>query len=469
MLKKIESYVSEWDMLKKEDKVIIGVSGGADSVCLLFVLLEIQKKIGFEIVAVHVNHRLRGEEADGDQAFVKNLCDRLGIICEIYSEDVELIAKKRKQSTEEAGRYVRREAFLQAMEAHGGTKIALAHHKNDSVETFYMNLARGTGLKGLGGIRPVTGEYIRPLLCLERKEIETFLKERNISYRNDESNASDDYTRNRIRNHIIPYMEQEVNEKTVSHIADTMEKLQGIQVYLEEQTKRCFEICVKEEKNGYLVLEEYFSEIPSVLKPLILKEVLVKLSGKEKDLEEVHLSDLQALLEKQVGRRLDFPYEIEAKRVYEGLHLRKKGLGTKELFYAEVDFSDGSFREYQWGQKRITCKLMKNDVKDAVSIEKSDTKRFDYDIISDKVCIRTRQPGDYITINTDGRTQKLKSFFINEKIPEEMRNEILLVADGHHILWIVGMRTNCMYRVSEYTKQVLEIGIDGGESHGREY
>ena len=469
MQKKIEQYVSKWDMLKKEDRVITGVSGGADSICLLFVLLELQKKIPFELIVVHVNHGLRGEEADGDEAYVKELCREHGIVCDVYSENVELIAKKRKQSTEEAGRYVRREAFRQTMLAHGGTKIALAHHKNDSVETFFMNLARGTGLKGLGGIRPVVGEYIRPLLCVERKEIETYLEERGISYREDESNAGDDYTRNRIRNHIIPYMEQEVNEKTVSHIADTMARLQDIQAYLEEQTKKCFEKCVKEDENGYLLLEESFGGVPSALQPLVLKEVLVRISGKEKDLEERHLSDLQTLLKKQVGRRVDLPYEMEAKRVYEGLYLRKKNFSSKETIYVEVDFADSGVKEYQRGTKRILCKLIKNGSKDTVSVEKSDTKRFDYDIISDKVCIRTRQPGDYITIHSDGRTQKLKSFFVNEKVPEEMRDEILLVADGHHILWIVGMRTNCMYRVSEHTKQILEIQIDGGENHGREY
>lgn len=469
MQKKIERYVSEWGMLKKEDKVITGVSGGADSICLLFVLLELKKKIPFELVVVHVNHGLRGEEADGDEAYVKELCREHGIVCEVYSENVELIAKNRKQSTEEAGRYVRREAFQQAMQTYGGTKIALAHHKNDSVETFFLNLARGTGLKGLGGIRPVVGEYIRPLLCVERKEIETYLEERKISYREDQSNAGDDYTRNRIRNHIIPYMEQEVNGKTVSHIADTMVRLQEIQTYLEEQTKECFKICVKEEKNGYIVLEECFGKVPSVLQPLVLKEVLVRISGKEKDLEEVHLSDLQTLLKKQVGRRVDLPYEMEAKKVYEGLYLHKKIHAEKETFCVEIDFSDDVSKEYQMGTKRILCKLVKNGSKDAVSVEKSDTKRFDYDIISDKVCIRTRQPGDYITIHSDGRSQKLKSYFVNEKIPEEMRDEILLVADGHHILWIVGMRTNCFYQVSEHTKKILEIKIDKGENHGREY
>lgn len=468
MLKKIEQYVSKWDMLKKEDKVIAGVSGGADSICLLFVLLELQKRIPFELVVVHVNHGLRGEDADGDEAYVRDLCKKYGIACEIYSENVELIAKNRKQSTEEAGRDVRRAAFQKTMEVYGGTKIALAHHKNDSVETFFMNLARGTGIKGLGGIRPVSGVYIRPLLCLERAEIEAYLQKQKILYREDATNASDDYTRNRIRNHVIPYMEQEVNAKTVSHISETMTQLQEIQKFLEEQTKKCFELCVKEQENGYLVLEEYFTKAPLVLQPLILKEVLVRISGKEKDLEEVHLQALQTLFMKQVGRKADLPYDMEGKRVYEGICLRKRNSQEAKSFRIEIDFSDGPSKEYQWGEKRITCRLVEKASKDTGSMEKSGTKCFDYGIISDKVCVRTRQPGDYITIHPDGRTQKLKTFFINEKVPEEKRDEILLVADGHHILWIAGMRTNGMYRVCEHTKRILEIRIDGGENYGRD-
>lgn len=468
MLKKVEEYVSKWDMLEKEDKIITGVSGGADSICLLFVLLELQKKIPFELVVVHVNHGLRGEDADGDEAYVKDLCKKYGITCEIYSENVELIAKNRKQSTEEAGRDVRRAAFQKTLEMHGGTKIALAHHKNDSVETFFMNLARGTGIKGLGGIRPVAGEYIRPLLCLTRAEIEAYLHERGITYREDVTNAGDDYTRNRIRNHVIPYMEREVNGKTVSHISETMAQLQEIQTFLEEQTRKYFETCVKEQENGYLVLEEAFTRLPRVLKPLVLKEVLVRISGKEKDLEEVHLQALQMLFEKQVGRRVDLPYNMEGKRIYDGVSIRKRSPIEGKVFCIEIDFKEATSKEYQWGEKKILCRLIEKSLKDAGSVEKSDTKCFDYDIISDKVCVRTRQPGDYITIHPDGRTQKLKSFFINEKIPEEKRDEILLVADGHHILWIAGMRTNCMYRICEHTKRILEIRIDGGENHGRD-
>lgn len=232
MLKKIKEYADKWNMLEAGDKVVAGVSGGADSICLLFVLMELQKEIPFELTAVHVNHGLRAEAADRDEAYVRELCETYRIPCVSYRENVELIAKNRKQSLEEAGREVRREAFRRTMESWGGTKIALAHHKNDNAETFLMNLARGSGLKGLGGMLPVNGTIIRPLLAAERQEIEQYLKENGIAYCTDETNKSDDYTRNRIRNHMIPLLEDGVNKRAVAHISDTMERLREVQEFL---------------------------------------------------------------------------------------------------------------------------------------------------------------------------------------------------------------------------------------------
>ena len=188
MKDKVRNYMKKWQMLQSEDCVIVGVSGGADSICLLWLLADMQKEMGFRMVAVHVNHGLRGVEADEDERFVKKFCEGLEIPCETYRADVELISKKWKQSTEEAGREVRRAFFEEALEKYRGTKIALAHHQNDNAETFMLNLARGTGLRGLGGISPMNGKVIRPLLCLKREEIEEFLKEEGIPYCNDCTN-----------------------------------------------------------------------------------------------------------------------------------------------------------------------------------------------------------------------------------------------------------------------------------------
>lgn len=460
---KVEQYVAKRNMIQKGDKLVVGVSGGADSICLLFVLMELQKKLAFEMVVVHVNHGLRGESADADEAYVRKVCKEHGITCEVYRENVDLIAKERKQSTEEAGRYVRREAFVHTIEKHGGTKIALAHHMNDSVETFFMNLARGTGIQGMGGIRPIAGVYIRPLLCLERREIEEFLREKNIPYCTDSTNEEDDYTRNRLRNHVIPYLEKEVNARTVAHIGETMSRLQELQIFLQEQTEIYYKQCVKQHEKGYILLENSFFEAPASLRPFIIKRVLVQICQKEKDIQEIHMQKILELFQKQVGRQIDLPYAMQGKRIYEGVYIYKKEVTDIDPMNVQVSFAKENRQEIEWGNIKVICRLLENASTDKIYMEKIDTMRFDYDIITHGVCIRTRQPGDYITIHPDGRRQKLKSFFINEKIPQEKRDKILLVADGDHILWVVGYRTNCVYQVGKYTKRVLEIQMDKGE------
>ncbi len=467
MLRKVETYIKKWDMVKKEDRIIVGVSGGADSVCLLFVLLELRKKLPFELIVVHVNHGLRGKQADADERYVKELCKHYHLICEIYTEDVESIAKIRKQSTEEAGRDVRREAFRRTMEKYNGTKIALAHHQNDNAETFLMNLARGTGVKGLGGIKPIAGEYIRPLLCLERREIETYLKERRIHYCEDVTNSEDGYTRNRIRNHVIPYMEEEINEKVVVHINETIRRLQEVQTFLDDETNLYYQNCVREENGKYSILQENFQKVPQALQSLVVKKVLAQLAQREKDIEETHVQAVCTLMDKQVGRRVDLPYEMQAKRVYEGVLIAKKSGEKKEDVFFALDFSETKRQQFEWRGQTIICELIEQNGANFLR-RNSSGKCFDYDIIAEGVCIRTRKQGDYITIHPDGGTQKIKTYFVNEKVPQEKREETLLLADGNHVMWIIGFRTNCRYHVTEQTKRILKIVIDKGENYGSE-
>lgn len=467
MLEKVKRFAKKWEMLSKEDKVIVGVSGGADSICLVLMLLELQKEIGFDMVAVHVNHGIRGEEADADEAYVKEFCKEHGIVCETYFSNVELIAKKRKQSTEEAGREVRRECFEEALKKHGGTKIALAHHMNDSAETFFLNLARGTGLKGLGGIAPTKGLTIRPLLCVKREEIETYLKKQGATYCVDRTNAEDAYTRNRIRNHVIPYIESHVNPKAVERMNETMEQIRVIQKFLEEQVEQYYGKTVIKKKNGLEISQELWKKIPEAIQPLLIRKVLIDISEKEKDLESVHIEQLSNLFLKQVGRKVDLPYHMEACRTYEGVLVCKKE--EIQIVSDCVSFNpeDGE-ATFKWGSQQISCEVMDAVTKTGIISEKTYTGWFDCDIIKDNLCFRTRRVGDYITIHPDGRAQKLKAYFINQKIPKEERDQILLVADGSHILWIVGYRQNCLYKVKRDTKRAIKITINEGESHGRE-
>lgn len=463
MIEKVVKFVLEWEMLRKEDKVIVGVSGGADSVCLLFILLELQKDIQFDIIVVHVNHLLRGEDAENDEKYVRELCERYNLVCEVYQENVELIAKKRKESLEEAGRNIRREAFEKTLQKYHGTKIALAHHKNDNAETLLMNLARGSGLTGLGGMRPIKGNIIRPLLCLERKEIEEYLRNKCISYCTDETNLSDDYTRNRVRNHVIRTLEQGVNEKAVEHFSETMERIWELQDYMKEETEKLYHCVVSVKENKRIILKEEYEKVPSVFRGLIIKKAIVSITEKERDIHAVHIDEIRKLMEKQVGRMVSLPYSVCALRCYEGICLMPLNEKEQKSQQEKTELELWKSNQKQIGEWKISYETKAAEEREGIETENPYTKCFDYDIMNNTIMIRTRAAGDYITINKNGDKQKLKSYFINEKIPKEERDKILLLAEGSHILWVIGYRRGCAYQIGENTKQILQITIDKGE------
>ncbi|MCQ5203663.1 tRNA lysidine(34) synthetase TilS [Mordavella massiliensis] len=472
MYKKVEDYVKIHNMLEQKDKVIAGVSGGADSVCLLYVLLELKKKYSLEIRAVHVNHCLREGAADEDEAYVRKLCAGMEVPLEVYRIDVVHLAKEEGMSSEEAGRAARRKAFEEEADKMGGAKIALAHHKNDNVETLLLNIARGTGLKGLGGIRPAAGRYIHPLLGVSREEIEEFLKKNQLSYCMDATNYEDTYTRNRIRNHMIPYMEQKINPRFTDHACSMMEQMGKLWDHI------AGEVCMAEKtavvyredqgKKEALIQKAVFEKIPEALRPYLLHRVMEKVAGSQKDLAGIHLEQTEELFRKQTGRKLDLPYQMCARRCYEGVEIsRNDRAGESGGEGAQREQSDGRLtRKADRVKMRVLGRKEMHEEQDVTIFQTPYTKWFDYDIIKNSVTIRTRRPGDYITIDRKGRTQKLKQYFINEKIPQKERDDILLAADGSHILWVIGYRRGCACEVTESTRKILEITIDGGENYG---
>ena len=255
IIEQTKVYIRENRMISEDDVVIAGVSGGADSVCLLFVLCELQRSMGFRVKVCHVNHGLRGEEADADERYVVELCRRMGVECRIFREDVELIARNRKQSQEEAGRAVRRAAFERMCREDGGTKIATAHHRDDNVETVLMNISRGTGIQGLCGIWPVRGKWIRPLLYLDRCQIEAFLTDQKLAWRTDLTNNEDSYTRNRIRHNIIPAMTEQINAGTVKHIDELSVQARELWEYLDQGSRQAMIRCTVRKENGGISID----------------------------------------------------------------------------------------------------------------------------------------------------------------------------------------------------------------------
>lgn len=461
MMEKVVKYIEKYHMLVKEDKVIVGVSGGADSVCLLFVLLKLRKSMGIEIVAVHVNHGIRGASACEDEAFVRRLCGQHDVKCVVYHENVESIAKKRKQSVEEAGRDVRREAFEKTLSLENGTKIAMAHHQNDNAETLLMNLARGTGLRGLGGIQPVNGKTIRPLLCLNRNEIESYLNGIGCGWCQDETNEENDYTRNRLRHFVIPVLEEQVNAQAVRHMNEAMEQIRRVQGYLEMQADMAESVCLERKTCGEIqIWKAEFETQPEVIQSLLARRSIAKVAGSEKDISMVHVEAVVNLLGKQSGRSLDLPYGVSAVRNYGGMVLKKQQSpsGTKHIFQPLKIPGMTSIPELNL---TICSRILEKTADFSVNQipQKTYTKWFDYDIIKGNLIVRTRQAGDCIVIDKAGRQQKIKSYFINEKIPADKRDSLPMIADASQIVWILGYRMSSAYQVTDKTRQVLEIKV----------
>ena len=471
-------------MLTCGDRVIAGVSGGADSVCLFLMLLELREKIGFDLIAVHVHHGLRGEAADQDQQFVEALCEQHRIPLEIFRVNLESIAKKRKQSLEEAGRMVRREAFDSVCKKYGGNKIALAHHQNDNAETLLWNLSRGTGLDGLGGIRPVNGKFIRPLLCMNRKEIEEYLAKRKQSYCIDETNAGTDYTRNKLRHLVLPILEEQVNSAAVRHMNETMEQIWELQEYMQEQVEAAYQECVQEhfEKACWIQIQQKsFETFPELIKKMVIRKGMEQVGGKKRDLSHKHIDVMMELMNKQVGRTLDLPYEMHAKRNYEGIRLEKqrtysfgeeKKAEIMQECMSELNIPGETILADR--NLKLRCKILEKpknlSIKDIP--QKIYTKWFDYGIIKSSLYIRTRQAGDTIVIDEKGHQKKLKNWFVDEKIPKEVRDSQLLLAENNEILWVLGHRMSQAYQVKQSTKWILQIEVetyksDGGKENGR--
>lgn len=456
MYERVRAYVKKYHMLQEKDHVIAGVSGGADSVCLLFMLVKLQKEMRFGLTVVHIHHGLRGESADADENYVRALCEKLDVELLAFHEDVGRYAKEQKLTLEEAGRNVRRHIFEEVCHRKNGTRIALAHHQNDNAETLLWNLSRGCGLKGIGGISPVDGKYIRPLLGVRRQEIEEYLKENNIDYCTDETNLEDHYTRNRLRNHVIPYLEREINPRAVSHMADTMEQMQTVWAFMEEEVEKCRKYCVKpkqDKADGVVILEEGFRSVNETVRTFLIHELLCETAGRKKDIEQIHVKLVEELMEHQTGRKIMLPYEMTGERCYEGIWLHK----VKD----EEKSGENS-------KPPVQMRILERTPQTSVFPKKTYTKWFDYDIIKNSLTVRTRQPEDVLGVNRQGGTQKLKSYFINEKIPAKSRERILLIAEGHQILWVVGYRMSSRYQISEHTKRIIEIKIMEDKKHGRD-
>lgn len=460
-------------MIYPGDKIVVGLSGGADSVCLLFLLQQLSNSMQFSLQALHINHKLR-PEADEEAEFVKKLCREWEIPCTVRQVDVKKIAREEHLCLEEAARVLRYRVF----EEFEGCRIALAHHEDDQAETVLFHLFRGTGVRGLTGMRPVREQFIRPLLCVGKKEIMELVREKHLQYVTDASNFDTAYARNKIRHDLLPMAEQKICERSTAHIAQSAELLSDAVDFLDKEVLQNYQELVMRTENGLSIEKEALRSLHPYLKSAVIYEMLAEVCGKKRNLAKVHVDRVLELSQSQSGRRLTFIYGLcamtDQKRLYifdknkvnfENAKNGKIGqLGELDIFgYSSGDISLDFLSEGKEAQRIVKWRIISYQ-KEQPICHKTYTKWFDYDKINNCPVLRTRQSGDFFYCSDTAR-KKLKDYFIDEKISVTERDRVLLLADGNHIMWISGYRISSFYKVSEDTKRILEITIHGGEEN----
>lgn len=484
MIARVREYIWRHRMIEPGDRVVAGVSGGADSVFLLLILRDLQAELSFSLSAVHVEHGLRGKESLEDAAFVEGLCQQAGVPCRMFQVDMLSEARRMGYSLEEAGRELRYACFAEACRELGGGKIAVAHHRDDQAETVLLHLFRGSGLRGLCGMAPVRGNVIRPLLELERKEIEEWLGAHGMKWRMDRTNLETAYTRNKLRLQVLPFVEREIQPGAGKHAALAAEHLRQVQEYVDGQARRCYESCALELRGKAeepekrmepgkaqhiwqirICLESFWQQEP-LMRRMVLQLALERLGEGLRDVGAVHLKALEELANKESGRELALPHKVCVRKEYESLVFERRGKARerKEPVNLVIGEIPGTY-----AAGGLFWRFSLEDGKKYQKIpEKTYTKWFDYDRIIQCLSIRSRCPGDFLEINREHGKKKLKDYLIDSKVSREERDRLLLLADGQHILWIPGRRISEGYKVTGQTKRLLRVEIFGGNTNDRE-
>ena len=453
---RVRETIRQYHMLEPGDRVVAAVSGGADSVCLLALLCQFRRQMGLKLKALHVHHGLRGQEADRDADFVRALCAELDVPCHIIKVDVRGFGAAKGMSEEEAGRYLRYEALeteaqmweeedAGALPPCRNVKIAVAHHSGDQVETILHNLFRGSGLSGMKGISYIRGRIIRPLLDVDRESIVGWLSDRNLTYVQDSTNASGHYTRNRIRNRILPEIQRDVNQGAPGNILRMGKLAAQADEYLKSQAAAWIRAHVERKEGAYIPAGPFLKE-PEILRSYVVMVLLKELGGSARDIGLVHVNQVMELADRAVGRQADLPYGLMARKEYDGIRIRR-----------------GDTAPEGGGEGLPAVDIEVFSLKKGAEFPKNMyTKWLDCDKIKDTPVVRTRRPGDYIIL-ADGSHKALNRFMIDEKIPRQTRDSIPLLADGSHVMWIIGYRISEYYKIGPDTIRVLQAEVHPSE------
>lgn len=501
MIDKIRGYVEQQNMLQEGDSVVMGISGGADSVAMLLAFSALQKEYALSLYAVHINHGIR-EEADLDSDYVKELCETHGIPFYLFAADVEEMAKEQKKTVEEMGREYRYRCFYEVMERVGAKSLATAHHRRDQAETVLFHMIRGTDLSGMSGIRPVSERdtdfgricIIRPLLSCGKSELKKWLISNGVTWREDATNQDNTYVRNRLRNEVLPILE-EINCRTEEHIAGLAGIMWEYEAYFRNSVSEFIEnyvIC--KDKYSFQTDRTKLLQQEKVLARAVIYEMLGMTGGEKKDFTKEHILAVYQLLANQSGKKIVLPRGIEAVISYENLIIRKSFRGVETIGRIQgAELEETKRWTIEVSLKELGCLLEGETIllptgeqlhfekqavssmteaerekllTDAINSKNYYTKFFDCDTIKDTLCIRLAERNDYFVMNEAGNRKKLFRYFMDIRLPADKRNDVVVLASGNEVLWLVGGRRCEHFKIGEDTKNILKVTYKGEKRDG---
>ena len=419
---KVLKALYDHNMLDNTEEVVVGFSGGADSVCLLHILNSVKDDFGFSIKAVHINHGIRGEEADADEDFARNFCLNLNVPFDFFKFDCINDAETNKETLEECGRRVRYESFNRVCGQK--SKIATAHNANDNAETMIFNITRGTSVKGLCGIPFVRDNIIRPLLYCSRKEIEGYCKDNNLEFVTDSTNLTDEYTRNKIRHLVMPVLE-EINPAYLSSFNSLSDNAKNVTDFLKNKA----ECLIAQSKIGDFAYNRtiLLGADKSIVSEMLYSEFF---AYSRLRLDAKKIEALYDLLYKSGRLQLYGNLYAEVKKDYFRFYQIKETVLNNKIDVSNIPF------EITFGDYHVDIEKITNNSKIVNHFGKVDM--IDYNAISGHLVLRNRMAGDKFTLPKRNVTKTLKKLFMEENIPIEKRNKIPVLCDDNGVVWVLG-------------------------------
>lgn len=469
MYKKVLSYIKDNNLIEPGDKVLVALSGGPDSICLLNILFKLKEELQIEIGAAHLNHLLRGDDAFKDEDYVINICKDMGIQCFVKRVDINKYSKEQKLSSEMAGRNARYNFFDEILREKAFDKIATAHNANDQAETILFRLMRGTGLEGLCGIKASRdNKVIRPILCLSRSEVEEYIQSKSLYPRIDKTNFEKIYNRNKIRLDILPYMKENFNKDIIQTLNRMSVLLQKDNEFLEKLGLNSYEKYCIRDKDYFIIKKEAFEEDEAIV-TRVLRRAISEYAKSSYDFEMKHIYEIYYLSKNDSGKIIDLPNKIYAENIYGDIYIKYKDKKCREYDKREIIVLNKNNilnNITEFGEFRFKFSIINIDHDNNLSIDLKQNnliKYFDFDKIKSSISIRNRRDGDRIIPLGMNGNKKIKDIFIDMKVHKQYRDTIPLLCFDEKISWIIGIKLSEEYKLTNKSKNILKVVVERKE------